>query len=58
MGQHFWLARCFRSFGDINIQFNDWRMQDANPRVHATTRRVAPAHRKASLPAVAAQEWG
>jgi len=38
--QDFWLARSFRNLDDLNAQFDDWRTQIANPRVHATTRRV------------------
>jgi Mu transposase, C-terminal domain len=35
--QDFFLARTFRNIGDLNAQFEGWRTQIANPRVHATT---------------------
>ena len=33
-------ARAFRNLDDLNAQFDTWRTEVANPRVHATTRRV------------------
>lgn len=38
--QDFFLARTFRNLDDLNTQFDGWRETVANPRVHATTRRV------------------
>ena len=38
--QDFFLARTFRNIDDLNAQFDDWRREVANPRVHATTGRV------------------
>lgn len=35
--QNFFLARTFRDIDDLNVQFGAWRMEVANPRVHATT---------------------
>ena len=41
--QDFFLARTFRNMDDLNAQFDAWRTEVANPRVHATTRRVVDA---------------
>ena len=38
--EDFFLARSFRNLEDLNIQLQQWRDTVANPRVHATTRRV------------------
>ncbi len=38
--QDFFLGRRFRNLDDLNAQFNQWRREIANPRVHATTGRV------------------
>ena len=38
--QDFFLARTFRNMDDLNAQFDAWRTEIANPRVHATTRRI------------------
>ncbi len=38
--QDFFLARTFRNLDDLNAQFDAWRTEVANPRVHATTRRI------------------
>jgi transposase len=38
--QDFFLARSFRHLDDLNAQFDAWRCEVANPRIHATTRRV------------------
>jgi transposase len=38
--QDFFLARTFRNMDDLNAQFDVWRAEVANPRVHATTRRI------------------
>ncbi|WP_108262990.1 Mu transposase domain-containing protein [Mangrovicoccus ximenensis] len=35
------LARSFRNLDDLNAQFDAWRIEVANPRVQATTRRIA-----------------
>ncbi len=53
----FFLARTFRDLDDLNAQFDDWRETVANPRVHATTRRVvneAFAEERPSLTALPA----
>jgi Mu transposase, C-terminal domain len=42
--QDFFLARSFRDLDDLNRQFEQWRLEIANPRVHATTGRVVDAH--------------
>lgn len=50
--QDFFLARTFRNLDDLNAQFDAWRTEIANPRVHATTGRVVDEHfaeEKASL---------
>jgi DNA replication protein DnaC len=52
--QDFWLARGFRNLDDLNAQFDDWRTQIANPRVHATTRRVVDQHFAEERPALIA----
>lgn len=57
--QDFFLARTFRNMDDLNAQFEDWRTTIANPRVHATTRRVVDEHfaeersQLTALPAIA-----
>lgn len=38
--QDFFLARTFRNIDDLNTQFETWRTEIANPRIHATTGRV------------------
>lgn len=38
--QDFFLGRTFRNIDDLNAQFDQWRTQIANPRVHATTNRI------------------
>ena len=38
--QDFFLDRTFRSLDDLNAQFDKWRREIANPRVHATTGRI------------------
>lgn len=52
--QDFWLARSFRNLDDLNAQFDDWRTRIANPRVHATTRRVVDEHFTEERPALVA----
>jgi hypothetical protein len=52
--QHFWLAHSFRNLDDLNAQFDEWRVQIANPRVHATTRRVVDEHFAEERPALIA----
>ena len=52
--QDFWLARSFRNVDDLNAQFDDWRTQIANPRIHATTRRVVDEHFTEERPALIA----
>ncbi len=38
--QDFFLGRTFRNMDDLNAQFDVWRAEIANPRVHATTNLV------------------
>ena len=38
--QDFFLSRTFRTMDDLNRQFDQWRTEVANPRVHATTGRI------------------
>jgi transposase len=38
--QDFFLARSFRNLDDLNMQFALWLAEIANPRRHATTRRI------------------
>ena len=38
--QDFFLDRTFRNLDDLNAQFDDWRREIANRRVHATTGRI------------------
>ena len=52
--EDFFLARSFRNLDDLNAQFDDWRTQIANPRVHATTRRVVDEHFAEEKPALIA----
>src|SRR4051794_35725192 len=52
--QDFWLARSFRNLDDPNAQSNAWRTQTANPRVHATPRRVVDQHFAEEKPALIA----
>ncbi len=42
--EDFFLARSFRNLGDLNDQLRQWLDQVANPRTHATTRRVVQEH--------------
>jgi transposase len=42
--QDFFLGRTFRDLDDLNRQFEGWRAEIANARVHATTRRVVEEH--------------
>ena len=42
--QDFFLARSFRNLDDLNQQLRRWLDEDANARVHATTRRVVAGH--------------
>ena len=42
--QDSFLARSFRNLNDLNQQLRRWLDEDANARVHATTRRVIAAH--------------
>ena len=42
--QDFFLGRTFRDLDDLNEQFEAWRVEIANARVHATTRRVVEEH--------------
>ena len=38
--QDFFLGRTFRNIDDLNAQFDQWRIEIANPRRHATTGRI------------------
>jgi hypothetical protein len=49
--QDVFLARTFRNMDDLNQQFDQWRIEIANPRVHATTNRVVDAHFAEEKPA-------
>jgi transposase len=42
--EDFFLGRSFRSLADLNDQFRQWLDEVANPRIHATTRRVVCEH--------------
>lgn len=42
--EDFFLARSFQNLGDLNDQLRQWLDQVANPRTHATTRRVVREH--------------
>jgi hypothetical protein len=42
--QDFFLGRSFRDMEDLNAQFEEWRTTIANPREHATTRRIVDEH--------------
>ena len=42
--EDFFLAGSFRNLDDLNLQFRRWLDQVANPRTHATTRRVVVEH--------------
>lgn len=42
--EDFFLARSFRNLDDLNGQFREWLDRIANPRTHATTRRVVAEH--------------
>ncbi|MEM1163656.1 MAG: IS21 family transposase [Pseudomonadota bacterium] len=42
--QDFFLGRMFRNLDDLNAQFDAWRTEIANARIHATTHRVVAEH--------------
>ena len=50
--QDFFLARTFRDMDDLNAQFDAWRTEIANARVHATTGRVVDEHFAEERPAL------
>jgi len=50
--QDFFLARSFRNIDDLNAQFDAWRTEIANLRVHATTGRVVDEHFAEERPAL------
>ena len=52
--QDFFLGRSFRDLDDLNGQFEAWRIEIANARVHATTRRVVEEHFAEERPALIA----
>lgn len=52
--QDFFLGRSFRDLDDLNQQFEAWRVEIANARVHATTRRVVEEHFAEEQPALVA----
>jgi hypothetical protein len=47
---NFGLGASFRNLEDLNLQFRAWLDQVANPRTHATTRRVVAEHFAEELP--------
>ena len=59
--QDFFLGRTFRNLDDLNAQFDAWRTEIANPRIHATTDRVvdeAFVEEKPTLkPLVVSRKW-
>ena len=50
--EDFFLARSFRNLGDLNDQLRQWLDEVANPRIHATTRRVVQEHFAAERPSL------
>jgi hypothetical protein len=48
--EDFFLGASFRNLEDLNLQFRAWLDQVANPRTHATTRRVVAEHFAEELP--------
>jgi hypothetical protein len=52
--QDFFLGRRFRNIDDLNAQFDGWRTEIANARVHATTGRVVAEHFAEEKPALIA----
>ncbi|MFZ0019944.1 MAG: IS21 family transposase [Acetobacteraceae bacterium] len=48
--EDFFLGGSFRNLEDLNLQFRAWLDQVANPRTHATTRRVVAEHFAEELP--------
>ena len=50
MREDFFLGGSFRNLEDLNLQFRAWLDQVANPRTHATTRRVVAEHFAEELP--------
>ncbi|WP_206078509.1 hypothetical protein [Poseidonocella sp. HB161398] len=46
------LPRSFRNLDDLNAQFTEWRTGIANPRTHATTRRVVDEAFAEELPSL------
>jgi transposase len=42
--EDFYLARSFRNLDNLNAQLRHWLDTVANPRTHATTRRVSARH--------------
>jgi hypothetical protein len=54
--QDFFLARSFRNLDDLNAQFSAWLAEIANPRRHATTRKIVAEafaeERLQTLPAI------
>ncbi len=50
--EDFYLARSFRNLDDLNVQLRHWLDTVANPRVHATTKRVVNEAFAEELPAL------
>ena len=50
--EDFFLGRSFRNLDDLNGQFRQWLDEVANPRTHATTRRVISEHFAAERPSL------
>jgi transposase len=56
--EDFFLAGSFRNLDDLNVQFRTWLDQVANPRMHATTRRVVVEHFAEEQPRLQPLRWG
>jgi transposase len=56
--EDFFLARSFRSLGDLNAQFTQWLDQVANRRLHGTTGRIVIEHFAEERPALKALPAG
>ena len=52
--QDFFLGRTFRDPEDLNEQFEAWRVEIANARIHATTRRLIEEHFREEQPSLIA----
>ena len=52
--QDFFLGGTFRDLDDLNRQFEEWRVEIANARLHATTRRLVEEHFREEQPSLIA----